>query len=67
VFTKEHSKSQFYLTYLLRCALAVSLKWIGQASRGVQRGVNGVEQRQIAQQGTTVKVALAQKYCTSSP
>jgi|AntAceMinimDraft_5_1070358.scaffolds.fasta_scaffold25331_1 hypothetical protein len=28
-----------------------------QAARGSQRGVHGVEQRQIAQLGTTIKVA----------
>jgi hypothetical protein len=43
---------------LLRCSLAVGLKRLGKAARGVQRGVYGVEQRQIAQLGTAVKVAL---------
>jgi hypothetical protein len=38
--------------------LAVGLKRLGQAARGVQRGVHGVEQRHIMQLGTTVKVAL---------
>jgi hypothetical protein len=32
--------------------------YTGQAARGVQRVVHGVEQRQIAQLATTVKVAL---------
>jgi len=38
--------------------LAVGLKQLEQAARVVQRVVHGVEQRQIAQLGTTVKVAL---------
>jgi len=36
----------------------VGLKRLGEAAWGVQRGVHGVEQRQIAHLGTTVKVAL---------
>jgi hypothetical protein len=38
--------------------LAVGLKRLGQAAWGVKRDVHGVEQRQIAHLGTTVKVAL---------
>jgi hypothetical protein len=34
------------------------IKKLGQAARVVQRAVQGVEQRQIAQLGTTVNVAL---------
>jgi hypothetical protein len=40
---------------------AARLPWVkrlGQAARAVQRAVHGVEQRQIAQLGTTVNVAL---------
>jgi hypothetical protein len=33
-------------------------KQLGQAARVVQRAVHGVEQRQIAQLGTTANVAL---------
>ena len=36
----------------------MGLKQLGQAARVVQRAVHGVEQRQIAQLGTTVNVAL---------
>jgi hypothetical protein len=36
----------------------VGLKRLGEAAWGVQRGVHGVEQRQRAHLGTTVKVAL---------
>ena len=36
----------------------MGLKRLGQAAQGVQRAVRGVEQRQIAQLGTAVKVAL---------
>jgi hypothetical protein len=36
----------------------MGLKQLGQASRVVQRVVLGVEQRQIAQLGTTANVAL---------
>ena len=53
---KEHYKSLLYR--LLRCALAVGLKRLGQAARGVRRGVHGFQQRQIAQLETAVKVAL---------
>jgi len=59
-FLKFASKStaSHYFTALLRCSLAVDLKQLGQAARGGQRAVHGVEQRQIAQLGTAVKVAL---------
>jgi hypothetical protein len=36
----------------------MGIKQLGQAARVVQRDVHGVEQRQIAQLGTTVNVAL---------
>jgi hypothetical protein len=36
----------------------VGLKRLGQAARGVQRGIRGVEQLQIAQLGLAVKEAL---------
>jgi hypothetical protein len=36
----------------------MGLKKLGQAARVVQRAVHGVEQRQIAELGTTVNVAL---------
>jgi hypothetical protein len=36
----------------------MGLKQLGQAARVVQRAVHGVEQRQIAQLGTAVKVVL---------
>jgi hypothetical protein len=52
------STASHYFAVFLRCALAVGLKRLGQAARGVQRGVHGFEQRQIAQLETTVKVAL---------
>jgi hypothetical protein len=45
-----------YFTALFRCSLAVGLKKLGQGV--VQRVVHGVEQRQIAQLGTAVNVAL---------
>jgi hypothetical protein len=53
---KEHSKS--LLCRPIRCSLAMGLKELGQAARLVQRAVHGVEQRQIAELGTTVNVAL---------
>ena len=57
---KRASKStaSYYFAALLRCSLAVGSKRLGQAPRGVQRAVYGVEQRQIAQLETAVKVAL---------
>jgi hypothetical protein len=39
----------------------MGLKRLGQAARVVKRVVHGVEQRQIAQLGTTVNVALRKK------
>jgi hypothetical protein len=54
---KEHSKSLLCRPSSL-LALAVGSKRLGQAARGVQRVVQAVEQRQIAQLGTTIKVAL---------
>jgi hypothetical protein len=36
----------------------MDLKELGQAARVVQRAIHGVEQRQIAQLGTTVNVVL---------
>jgi hypothetical protein len=47
-----------YFAVLLRCSLAVGLKQLEQVDRVVQLVVHGVEQRQIAQLGTTVNVAL---------
>ena len=52
------STASHYFTALLCCWLAVGLKRFGQAARVVQRVVHGVGHRQIAQQGTTVNVAL---------
>jgi hypothetical protein len=56
-FTAKSTASH-YFTALLRCSLAVGLKQLGQTARVVQRVVHGVEQRQIAQLGTIVNVAL---------
>ena len=47
-----------HFTALLRFSLAMGIKQLGQAARVVQRVVLGVEQRQIAQLGTAVNVAL---------
>jgi hypothetical protein len=52
------STASHYFAILLRCSLAMGLKQLGQAARVVQRVVHGVEQRQIAELGTTVNVAL---------
>jgi hypothetical protein len=52
------STASHYFAILLRCSLTVGLKGLGQAARGDRLVVHGVEQRQIAQLGTTVKVAL---------
>ena len=52
------SKESHYFAVLLRCSLAMGIKQLGQAARVVQRAVHGVDQRQIAQLGTTVHVAL---------
>ena len=43
---------------LLCCVLAVDLKRLVQAARGVRRNVHHLEQQHIAQLATTVKVAL---------
>ena len=56
------STASNYFAVLLRCSLAVGLKQLGQAARVVQRAVHGVEQRQIAQLGTTVNVALRKSF-----
>ena len=60
IIVKYASKStgSHCFVVFLRCSLAVGLKRLGQAALGVLRGVHGVEQRQIAQLGTAVKVAL---------
>jgi len=47
-----------YFAALFRCSLAMGIKQLGQAARVVRHVVHGVEQRQIAQLGTTVNVAL---------
>jgi hypothetical protein len=59
-FVKLASKSTVSYSFaaLLRYSLAAGLKRLEQAAQGGQRGVHGVEQRQIAQLGTTVNVAL---------
>ena len=54
----SQNKASHYFAVFLRYTLAVGLKRLGQAARGVQRGVHGAEQRQIAQLGASVKVAL---------
>jgi hypothetical protein len=56
-FASKSTTTHFFAAFLC-CSLAVGLKELGQAARGVKRAVRGVEQRQIAQLGTTVKVAL---------
>jgi hypothetical protein len=52
------STASHYFAVLIRCSLAMGIKQLGQAARVVQRVVHDVEQRQIAQQRTTVNVAL---------
>jgi len=52
------STASHYFAVILRCSLAVGLKRLGQAAKGVRRVVHGVEQRQTAQLGTAVKEAL---------
>jgi hypothetical protein len=52
------STASHYFAALFRCSLAVGLKQLGQAAWVVQRFVQGAEQRQIAQLGTTANVAL---------
>jgi hypothetical protein len=60
VCRKEHSKSLFCRpSSLLACR---GLKQLWQAARVVWRVVHGVEQWQIAQLGTTVKVALRKHF-----
>jgi hypothetical protein len=60
------STASHYFVVLLRLSLAMGLKQLGQAARLVQRAVHGVEQRQIAQLGTAVNVALRKKcFCSS--
>jgi hypothetical protein len=39
-------------------AARLPLKQLGQAARVVQRAIHGVEQRQIAELGTAINVAL---------
>ena len=56
-FAAKITASQNYAA-LLRCSLAMGLKQLWQAAQVVQRVVHGVEQRQIAQLGTAVNVAL---------
>jgi hypothetical protein len=56
-FASKRTASHYFAA-LLRCSLAVGLKVHGKGARGVQRVVHGVEQRQIAQQGTTANVAM---------
>jgi len=51
------STASHYFAVLFSCSLAMGLKKLGQAARVVQRVVHGVEQRQIAELGTTVNVA----------
>jgi hypothetical protein len=52
------STASYYFAVLLGCSLAVGSKWLGQAAQVGQRVVHDAEQRQIAQLGTSVKVAL---------
>jgi hypothetical protein len=52
------STASHHFTDLIRCVLAVGLKRLGHAALGVPRGVHHLERRQIAQQGTTAKLAL---------
>jgi hypothetical protein len=53
------STASHYFSFLLRCSLAVGLKQLGRVARVVKRVVHGVEQRQIAQLGTAVNIALS--------
>ena len=52
------STASNYLTSFFCCLLAVGLERLGKAARGVKRVVHSVEQRQIAQLGTNVNLAL---------
>ena len=45
----------------------MGMKQLGQAARVVQRGVHGIEQRQIAQLRTTVNVALRKDVSAHQP
>jgi hypothetical protein len=56
MYRKE--RSSHYFAVLLRCSLAMGSKQFWQAARVLQRVVHGVEQRQIAELGTTVNAAL---------
>jgi hypothetical protein len=56
-FAAKITASQNYAA-LLRCSLAMGLKQLWQAAQVVRRAVHGFEQRQIAQLGTIVNVAL---------
>jgi hypothetical protein len=47
------STASHYFAVLLRCSLAMGFKQLGQAARVVQRVVHDVEQRQIAELGTS--------------
>jgi hypothetical protein len=53
---KEHSKSLLCRSFSLRACRGFEAA--RASGPGVQSGVNGVEQRQIAQLGSTAKVAL---------
>jgi hypothetical protein len=57
----SRKRASHYFSALLRYSLAVVLKRLGQAARGVQRAVHCVEQRQIAQQGTAVNLVLSKR------
>jgi hypothetical protein len=59
-FTSKSTASQ-YFAVLIRYSLAVGLRKFGQAARGVQRAVHGVEQWEIAQLGKAAHVALRKK------
>jgi hypothetical protein len=52
------STASHYFAVLLRCLLSMGLKQLWQAARVVRRAVRGVEQRQIAELGTSVNIAL---------
>jgi hypothetical protein len=54
----QRAQQVIIFAVLLRCSLAEDLQQLWQATRVVQRVVHGAEQRQIAQLGTTVNLAL---------
>jgi hypothetical protein len=56
VCLKEHSKSLLYRPSLLLAFRGFKAPWV--SGPGVQQGVHGVEQRQIAQLETIAKIAL---------